>query len=85
MAEHAYTSTRQYLLRNFERLEPVFARHGVKLRRDVLEQERDLWTGVWEGRRKTRERHSKNETVRDLDDVLSRLEALVEARMGSAT
>ncbi|HVG07230.1 MAG TPA: patatin-like phospholipase family protein [Thermoanaerobaculia bacterium] len=80
VAEHAYTSTRRYLLRNVERLEPVFARHGIKLRRDVLEQERDLWTGVWEGR-KTRERHSRNETVRELDDVLSRLEALVDDRL----
>ena len=77
VAEHAYKSTRSYLLANFERLEPVFARHGIKLQRDVLEQERDLWTGV----NKPRERQSRNATVRDLDDVLSRLEALVETRM----
>jgi NTE family protein len=87
VAEHAYGSTRRYLLRNFERLEPVFARHGIKLRRDVLEQERELWTGVWEGRRrnareKTRERQSRHETVRELDDVLSRLEKLVEDSLG---
>lgn len=81
VAEHAYTSTRRYLLQSFERLEPVFARHGIKLRRDVLEQERDLWTGVWEGRRKTRERQSRHQTVRELDDVLSRLEKLVDDRM----
>ncbi len=87
VAAHAYASTRRYLLQNFERLEPVFARHGIKLRRDVLEEERDLWAGVLEGRRnvreKTRERQSRNETVRDLDAVLSRLEALVEDRMGA--
>ncbi|HWN42532.1 MAG TPA: patatin-like phospholipase family protein [Thermoanaerobaculia bacterium] len=87
VAEHAYKSTRRYLLQSFERLEPVFARHGIKLRRDVLEQERDLWAGVLEGRRnareKTRERQSRNDTVRDLDAVLSRLEALVEDRMGA--
>jgi predicted acylesterase/phospholipase RssA len=86
VAEHAYTSTRRYLLQNFEHLEPVFARHGIKLRRDVLEQERELWAGIWEGRRnareQTRERQSRNETVRELDDVLARLEALVEDRMG---
>ena len=76
VAEHAYTSTRRYLLQNVERLEPVFARHGIKLRRDVLEQERDLWTGVRQGRR-----GSKNETVRELDDVLSRLEKLVDDRL----
>jgi len=83
VAEHAYASTRRYLLRSFELLEPVFERHGIKLRRDVLEQERDLWTGVLEGRRQTRERQSRNETVRGLDDVLSRLEALVEDRMAA--
>ncbi|MFL6292375.1 MAG: patatin-like phospholipase family protein [Thermoanaerobaculia bacterium] len=85
VAEHAYTATRRYLLQSFERLEPVFARHGIKLRRDILEQERELWTGVWEGRRKTRERHSRHETVRELDDVLSRLEKLVDDRMASDT
>lgn len=83
VAEHAYASTRRYLLQNFDRLQPVFARHGIKLRRDMLEQERELWTGVWEGRRKTRERHSRHDTVRELDDVLSRLEKLVEDRMGA--
>lgn len=83
VAEHAYASTRRYLLQNFERLEPLFARHGIKLRRDVLEQERELWTGVWEGKRKTREHQSRHETVRELDDVLSRLERLVEDRMGA--
>ena len=84
VAEHAYASTRRYLLQNFERLETVFARNGIKLRRDVLEQERDLWSGVWDGRRKPQEHHSKNQTVRELDDVLSRLEKLVEDRIGSS-
>ncbi|HEX3127503.1 MAG TPA: patatin-like phospholipase family protein [Thermoanaerobaculia bacterium] len=80
VAEHAYTSTRRYLLQNYDRLEPVFARHGLRLRRDVLEQERELWSGVWEGRRR-KERHSGNATVRELDDVLARLEKLVEDRL----
>jgi NTE family protein len=80
VAEHAYTSTRRYLLRNYDRLESVFARHGLRLRRDVLEQERELWTGVWEGRRR-KERSSGHATVRELDDVLARLEKLVEDRL----
>lgn len=80
VAEHAYTSTRRYLLRNYDRLGPIFARHGLRLRRDVLEQERDLWSGVWEGRRR-KERESGHATVRELDDVLSRLEKLVEDRL----
>ncbi|MEA2560138.1 MAG: hypothetical protein QOH06_1642 [Acidobacteriota bacterium] len=85
VCEHAYDSTRRYLLQNYDRLAAVFSRHGLTLRRDVLEQERNLWTEAWEGRRRTAEQKSGNETVRQLDDVLSRLERLVEARMGVAT
>jgi NTE family protein len=85
VCEHAYGSTRRYLLQNYDRLAPVFARHGLKLRRDVLEQERDLWTGAWEGRRRTAEQRSGHETVRRLDDVLARLERLVEARTEAVT
>lgn len=80
VAEHAYTSTRRYLLQNYDRLEPTFARHGLRLRREVLEQERDLWSGVWEGRQRS-ESGSANATVRELDDVLARLEKLVEDRI----
>lgn len=80
VCEHAYDSTRRYLLANYDRLAAVFSRHGLTLRRDVLEQERNLWTEAWEGRRRTAEQKSGHETVRRLDDVLSRLEALVEAR-----
>ena len=77
VAEHAYASTRRYLLQNVDRLEPIFARHGIRLRRDLLLQDRQLWTGVGieEGRR------SGNTTVRQLDDVLSRLEKLVQRRL----
>ncbi|HYN19815.1 MAG TPA: patatin-like phospholipase family protein [Thermoanaerobaculia bacterium] len=81
VAQHAYDSTRRYLLQNIDRLGPVFARHGLKLRRDVLEQPRDLWTGVWEGHRRHGERHSRNPTVRQLDDALSRLERLMEDKL----
>ena len=80
VAEHAYLSTRRFLLQNYGRLAPVFARHGLRLRREVLEQERDLWSGVWEGRRR-KERSSGHATVRELDDVLARLEKLVEDRL----
>lgn len=81
VAEHAYASTRRYLLQNAGRLEPVFARHGIRLRRDVLTQERQLWSGVWDGGRIPGERASGNATVRQLDDVLSRLERLVQSRL----
>jgi len=79
VAEHAYLSARRYLLQNYDRLESVFARHGLRLRRDILEQERDLWTGLRDGRHR-KERTSGNATVRELDDVLSRLEKLIQDR-----
>jgi NTE family protein len=84
VCEHAYDSTRRYLLENHDKLAEVFSRHGLTLRRDVLEQERNLWTGAWEGQRRTAEQKSGHETVRQLEDVLSRLERLVEDRMGES-
>ena len=76
VCEHAYQSTRQILLRRYDELAPVFARHGITLRRDVLEEPRNLWDQVALPRR-TKMQLSGHATVRDLDDVLSRLERLV--------
>jgi NTE family protein len=36
VAEHAYATTRAWLRKEADRLEPVFARHGLTLRRDRL-------------------------------------------------
>lgn len=47
VAEYAYHATRRDLLRRFTELDPVFDRHGLVLRRDVLEDPgRNLWRGV---------------------------------------
>ena len=46
VCEHAYQSTRRYLLAHYDAISEVFARHGVVLRRDVLLEERDLWEQV---------------------------------------
>jgi predicted acylesterase/phospholipase RssA len=86
VCEHAYQSTRQTLLARYDDWAPVFARHGVTLRRDVLEEPRFLWEQVGldrkgERRMGGRKHHhdlSGHATVRDLDAVLSRLERLVE-------
>ncbi|MGZ8376235.1 MAG: patatin-like phospholipase family protein [Gemmatirosa sp.] len=43
----AYRETRADLRRRVAVLEPLFARHGVRLRRDVLDDEsREVWTGL---------------------------------------
>jgi len=47
VCEHAYHATRRDLLRRWDELEPIFARHGLELRRPILEdRHRTLWQGV---------------------------------------
>jgi predicted acylesterase/phospholipase RssA len=82
---HAYQSTRRTLLERYDELAPIFARHGITLCRDVLEEPRNLWEQVDlvrkaerpGGRRKSDLAASSHATVRDLDAVLSRLEKRV--------
>lgn len=75
VCEHAYRSTRRKLLRNRGRMEPVLARHGLRLRIEELEDEdRDLWTSVGLGdRRRPHPSHIKDR----LDKALAEIEALV--------
>ena len=75
VCEHAYQVTRQALLDRYDELAPVFAKHGVVLRKDVLLEARNLWEQVaLPGKAPKVSGHS---TVRQLDDVLSRLEKMV--------
>ena len=78
VCEHAYQATRRSLLERYDELAPVLARHGVTLRRDVLLETRHLWDQVsLPDRAASRTATSEHATVRQLDDVLSRLEKLV--------
>jgi NTE family protein len=84
VCEHAYQKTRASLLARYDELAPVFERHGVTLRRDVLRENRSLWEQVGleerqlQAPRKTEApKTSGHTTVRDLDAVLGRLERLV--------
>jgi predicted acylesterase/phospholipase RssA len=77
VCEYAYEATRRDLLARFDELSPIFARHGVTLRRDVLEEKRNLWAQVQLDRDRVKVATSPNPTVRRLDDVLSRLEKLL--------
>jgi NTE family protein len=90
VCEHAYESTRQNLLARYDHLAPTFARHGLTLRKDVLEDAtRNLWDGVGlprseeEAKRKVhreskRAKASGHATVRQLDDALVRLERMMD-------
>jgi NTE family protein len=89
VCEHAYRSTRRYLLAHHDDLAPVLARHGVTLRRDVLVEERDLWhqVGLPQGVR-TRPSPPRSAAaasgasgaavVRRLDEALGRIELLLD-------
>jgi len=80
VCEYAYEATRRDLLARFDELAPIFARHGVTLRRDVLEEKRNLWTQVQLDRDRVKLATSPNPTVRRLEDVLSRLEKLLDRK-----
>jgi predicted acylesterase/phospholipase RssA len=77
VCEYAYEATRRDLLARYDELAPVFARHGVRLRRDVLEEKRSLWEQVRLDRQQVKTAHSANTTVRRLGDALNRLERLL--------
>ncbi len=73
VADHAYRATRRELLRRRAELEPVLARHGLRLRTEMLaDASRDLWSGV-----SLATATSTTEVVRDMDAALSRLEKLL--------
>jgi NTE family protein len=80
VCEYAYDATRRDLLSRYDALAPVLARHGVTLRRDVLEEKRSLWEQVEleEVQRHHQAAISGNPTVRRLDSALSRLERILE-------
>lgn len=80
---HAYASTRSDLLNRYDVLAPILAQHGLKLRRDILEDSsRELWRGVGldssaaaELVRNGGHRESSHQTLERLDSVLDRLQA----------
>lgn len=74
VCEHAYRSIRQKLLRNKGRIAPILERHGLRLRTEILEEERDLWESVaLYQRRKATTSHLKDR----LDKALAEVEAIV--------
>jgi len=81
VCQHAYQATRRQLLGRRHELEPLLARHGIRMRIDVLEDPaRDLWSGVGlpAGGRFHRATTSR------LGEALDRLERLLERRAVAA-
>jgi predicted acylesterase/phospholipase RssA len=94
--KHAYEATRKSLLRRKDELAPVLERHGLRLDLDVLHDEgRDLWESV--GLPEVAEEEASNAgkkapvppaeirdltVTRDLEELLDRVERLVERQRG---
>jgi predicted acylesterase/phospholipase RssA len=75
VCEHAYNSTRRKLWRNRARLEPILARHGLRLRTEDLEDEdRDLWESVRLHERRPR---STSHVKERLEKTLAKIESMV--------
>ncbi|MCM2270418.1 MAG: patatin-like phospholipase family protein [Thermoanaerobaculia bacterium] len=78
VAARAYDSTRRDLLARYADLAPVIARHGGRLRLEVLrDPTRELWAGV--GLPEDGERGETGRTLRRLDLVLDRAERALGA------
>jgi NTE family protein len=73
VCEHAYQTTRRFLVDEAERLQPVLERHGLRLRREVLMEGRTLFADT-ERHAAQSEVYSGTKVVLDrLDRALSRL------------
>lgn len=77
VCEQAYLQTRRSLLSRYDELQPMFARHGISLRRDVLED--DART-VWSGLPPPTSGSAGEPVTRTLDGLLVRLDALLAGR-----
>ena len=76
VVEHAYASTRRQLLDRADEIGPILARHGLRLRTEVLHEDRDLWAsvGLAGGPR------PGPGVTGELDRTLARLDAILQAR-----
>ncbi|MGB0084749.1 MAG: patatin-like phospholipase family protein [Rhodomicrobiaceae bacterium] len=81
LSEHAYQRTRAELLRRYDELAPIFHRHGISIRRNVLTDTQRTLSGNVEraigrlGGRLTRVTAQLNRILRRLDDVLQSRDA----------
>jgi len=78
VCEHAYQTTRQDLLARREELEPIFARHGIRMRLDLLEdRERHFYTELTNQRGLSEPLRRQSKLARDLHTALDRLQEWV--------
>jgi len=74
VCEHAYRGTRRQLLDRREELEPIFARHGIRYRDEVLlNPDREVWDASGLG-----DPQPGTPVTEGLDDALTRLDGLLD-------
>ncbi len=82
VCEHAYQTTRQDLLARREELEPILARHGIRMRLDLLQdRSRRYYTGLRDPQPRAliARRASDSRPVRELHAALDRLQEILPA------
>jgi predicted acylesterase/phospholipase RssA len=80
VCEHAYQSTREDLLTRRAELEPILARHGIRMRLDVLEdRDRRYYTGLSDQRGLSTPAKYRSRLARDLHATLDQLQEIVSA------
>jgi len=87
VCEHAYLATRRDLRDRAAELAPVLARHGMRLRSEVLEDgERSVWESLEEPHRRATSRNGRREERkgygRSGDDTLDRLAGTLDRLEG---
>jgi predicted acylesterase/phospholipase RssA len=76
VCQHAYRSTRIKLWRNRDRIGSVLARHGLRLRTELLDDlDRDLWQHIGLGRSR---RDLRSPLARRLNHALEQVDRLVD-------
>jgi len=80
ICEHAYQATRRHLRSRADELQPILERHGLWLRRDVLDAPRALYDTAPSERNHAPQRSasSMTEVLRETSDTLDRLDVLLD-------
>ena len=80
ICEHAYQATRRHLRSRADELQPILERHGLWLRRDVLDAPHSLYDTAPSERDHAPQRSASSmmEVLRETSDTLDRLDVLLD-------
>lgn len=85
VCEHAYQTIREDLLARRAELEPILARHGIRMRMDVLEdRDRHYYTSARDRKSSAAPKKYRSRLTRNLGAVLDQLQEIVSAPTGRA-